>query len=73
MQLGQTRVSIKADQWKLTSRILYVPLFLAFQEGDAIGPELVPCGNRNSQAAKNQSLCAKLLHQQKRKHFEALG
>jgi hypothetical protein len=66
-------MSIKADQWKLTSRILYIPLFLAFRKGDAISPKLVPCGNQNSPGAKNQGFCAKLLHQQKHKHFKAQG
>ncbi|QRV74708.1 Transposase family Tnp2 protein [Ceratobasidium sp. AG-Ba] len=41
-KLGQTRTTTKADQWKLTSRILYIPLFLAFRDGDEISPGLVP-------------------------------
>ncbi|KAF8593019.1 hypothetical protein BDV93DRAFT_423631, partial [Ceratobasidium sp. AG-I] len=35
-KLGQTGRSIKADQWKLTSRVLYIPLFLALRNGDEI-------------------------------------
>ncbi|QRW11426.1 Transposase family tnp2 [Ceratobasidium sp. AG-Ba] len=72
-KLGQTRTSIKADQWKLASRILYIPLFLAFRDGDDIGPAYAPRGNRGSPAAKHQAHRAKLLHQQRLKHFQAIG
>jgi hypothetical protein len=72
-QLGQTRVSIKADQWKLTSCIIYVPLFLALRDGDEIRPVLVPCGTQSSPAFKYQAYRAKLLHQQREKHFRSLG
>jgi hypothetical protein len=72
-QLGQTRVSIKADQWKLTSRIIYIPLFVAFRDGDEIGPGYVPRGSRSSSAAKHQTYCAKLLYQQRRKYFQSIG
>ncbi|QRV80055.1 Transposase family tnp2 [Ceratobasidium sp. AG-Ba] len=41
-KLGQTQGTIKADQWKLTSKILFVPLFLAFRDGDVIGPGITP-------------------------------
>ncbi|QRW07944.1 Transposase family tnp2 [Ceratobasidium sp. AG-Ba] len=72
-KLGQTRGTIKADQWKLTSKILFIPLFLAFRDGDEIGPGYVPRGNRSSPAAKHQSHRAKMLHQQRVKYFQALG
>ncbi|QRV94930.1 Transposase family Tnp2 protein [Ceratobasidium sp. AG-Ba] len=72
-KLGQTRTSIKADQWKLASRILYVPLFLAFRDGDEISPTYVYRGNRGSPAAKHQAHRAKLLHQQRMKYFQAIG
>ncbi|EUC54763.1 transposase family Tnp2 protein, partial [Rhizoctonia solani AG-3 Rhs1AP] len=70
--LGQTRVSTKADQWKLASRILYIPLFLAMRDGDVIGPRDVPRGNQNSPSAKHQASRAKLLHQHKKKYYNSL-
>lgn len=73
MQLGQTRVSIKADQWKLASRIIFIPLYLALRDGDEIGPGLVPRGNRSSSGAKHQAHRAKLLHQQRRKFYDSIG
>ncbi|KDN34883.1 hypothetical protein RSAG8_12070, partial [Rhizoctonia solani AG-8 WAC10335] len=72
-KLGQTRVSIKADQWKITSRVLFVPLFLALRNGDEIRDEYVPRGTASSISAKNQAFRAKLLHQQKRKYYQSLG
>ncbi|QRV73333.1 Transposase family tnp2 [Ceratobasidium sp. AG-Ba] len=72
-KLGQTRGTIKADQWKLTSKILFIPLFLAFRDGDEIGPGYVPRGNQSSPAAKHQSHRAKMLHQRRVKYFQALG
>ncbi|QRV98832.1 Transposase family tnp2 [Ceratobasidium sp. AG-Ba] len=72
-KLGQTRTTTKADQWKLTARIIFVPLFLAFRDGDEIGPGLVPRGNIKSPGAKHQAHRAKLLHQQRRKYYESIG
>ncbi|QRV93059.1 Transposase family tnp2 [Ceratobasidium sp. AG-Ba] len=72
-KLGQTQGTIKANQWKLTSKILFIPLFLAFRDSDEIGPGYAPRGSRSSPAAKHQATRAKLLHQQRRKYFQALG
>ncbi|QRV72064.1 Transposase family Tnp2 protein [Ceratobasidium sp. AG-Ba] len=72
-KLGQTRATTKADQWKLTSRVLFIPLFLAFRDGDEIGPGFVPRGNRSSPGAKHQAHRAKLLHQQRRKYYESIA
>ncbi|QRV85925.1 Transposase family tnp2 [Ceratobasidium sp. AG-Ba] len=72
-KLGQTRGSIKADQWKLTSRILFVPLYLALRDGDVIGQVLAPAGNRNSPSFKHRAQRAKLLHQQRQKYYRAIG
>ncbi|KAG9118798.1 hypothetical protein FRC07_006510, partial [Ceratobasidium sp. 392] len=66
-KIGQTRTSTKADQWKLTACVLFVPLYLAFCDGDAIQPVLVPRGSRVSPGLKHQAYRAKLLHQQRRK------
>jgi hypothetical protein len=43
------------------------------RDGDEIGPGFVPRGNRSSPGAKHQALRAKLLHQQRRKHYLMLG
>ncbi|QRV96270.1 Transposase family tnp2 [Ceratobasidium sp. AG-Ba] len=43
-KLGQTRGTAKADQWKLTSRILYIPLYMALRTGDEIGNSNAPAG-----------------------------
>ncbi|QRV78718.1 Transposase family Tnp2 protein [Ceratobasidium sp. AG-Ba] len=72
-KLGQTRGSIKADQWKLASRILYIPLFIAFRDGDEIGNGYVSRGGRSSSGAKHQAHRAKLLHQQRLKYFQSIG
>ncbi|QRW10162.1 Transposase family tnp2 [Ceratobasidium sp. AG-Ba] len=72
-KLGQTQGSVKADQWKLTSRILYVPLYMALRDGDAIPPVFAPPGNRNSTSVKHCALRAKNLHQQRQKHYRATG
>lgn len=66
-------MSIKADQWKLTSRIIFIPLFLALRSGDEIINRNIPRGNQSSPAAKHQAHRAKLLHQQRRKYFESIG
>ncbi|CUA74382.1 UvrD/REP helicase [Rhizoctonia solani] len=71
-KLGQTRISTKADQWKLTSKILYIPLFLAMRDGDVISLQLVPSGNQSSPSAKHQAFRAKLLHQQRKKYYTTL-
>lgn len=55
------------------SRILYVPLFLALRTGDEIGPGYAPRGSRNSPSSKHTAHRAKLLHQQRRKHYQAIG
>ncbi|QRW25937.1 Transposase family tnp2 [Rhizoctonia solani] len=72
-KLGQTRTSTKADQWKLTARVIFIPLYLAFRDGDTIQPILVPQGNRNSPGAKHQAYRAKLLHQQRQKYYASIG
>ncbi|KAF8597086.1 hypothetical protein BDV93DRAFT_411443, partial [Ceratobasidium sp. AG-I] len=71
-KLGQTQTSIKADQWKLTSRILYIPLFLALRDGDEIHG-LAPRGSQNSPGAKHQAHRAKLLFQQRQKYYQSIG
>ncbi|QRV94937.1 Transposase family tnp2 [Ceratobasidium sp. AG-Ba] len=72
-KLGQTQASTKANQWKLTSRILYIPLYLALRDGDEIGAGNVPVGPRNSPAAKYWAYRANLLHKQRVKYFTAIG
>ncbi|QRW22084.1 Transposase family tnp2 [Rhizoctonia solani] len=72
-KLGQTRTSTKANQWKLTARVIFIPLYLAFRDGDTIQPILVPRGNRNSPGAKHQAYRAKLLHQQRQKYYASIG
>ncbi|KAG8723734.1 hypothetical protein FRC09_002003 [Ceratobasidium sp. 395] len=72
-KIGQTRTRTKADQWKLTARVLFVPLYLAFRDGDTIQPVLVPRGNRASPGLKHQVYRAKLLHQQRQKYYESIG
>ncbi|QRW12956.1 hypothetical protein RhiLY_11955 [Ceratobasidium sp. AG-Ba] len=72
-KLGQTQGSIKADQWKLTSRVLYIPLYMALRTGDEIQNTNVPSGTRSSPSEKHRSHRACLLHQQRQKHFESIG
>ncbi|KAG8721873.1 hypothetical protein FRC08_009396 [Ceratobasidium sp. 394] len=72
-KIGQTRTSTKADQWKLTARVIFIPLYLAFRDGDVIQPVLVPRGNRTSPGLKHQAYRAKLLHQQRQKYYESIG
>ncbi|QRV73450.1 Transposase family tnp2 [Ceratobasidium sp. AG-Ba] len=72
-KLGQTQASTKADQWKLTSRILYIPLYLALRDGDEIGAGNVPIGPRTSPAARYCEHRAKLLHKQREKYYTAIG
>ncbi|QRW10224.1 Transposase family Tnp2 protein [Ceratobasidium sp. AG-Ba] len=72
-KIGQTQASTKADQWKLTSRILYIPLYLALRDGDGIGADNAPIGPRSSPAAKYCAYRAKLLHKQRQKHYNAIG
>ncbi|KAB5590187.1 Protein CSF1 [Ceratobasidium theobromae] len=72
-KIGQTRATTKADQWKLTAQVIFVPLFQAFRDGDEIRPVLVPRGNLASPAAKHQAYRAKLLHQQRRKYYASIG
>lgn len=55
------------------SRILYVPLFLALRTGDEIGPGYAPHGSRNSPSSKHIARRAKLLHQQRQKHYRTIG
>ncbi|QRV79852.1 Transposase family tnp2 [Ceratobasidium sp. AG-Ba] len=71
-KLGQTRSTTKADQWKLMSRILYIPLFLALRTGDVISG-YAPTGNPNSSSSKHVAHRAKLFHQQRQKYYQANG
>ena len=72
-KLGQTQGTIKADQWKLASRLIFVPLYLALRDGDEIGPGFVGRGGARSTGAKHQTHRAKLLHQQLRKWYQHIG
>ncbi|CEL55034.1 LPS-assembly protein [Rhizoctonia solani AG-1 IB] len=72
-QLGQTNTRIKADQWKLATRVVFLPLFMAFRSGDVIPNECVPRGNISTKGAKNQASGAKALHRERKKHFAAIG
>ncbi|EUC63646.1 transposase family Tnp2 protein [Rhizoctonia solani AG-3 Rhs1AP] len=42
VQLGQTNTKIKADQWKLATRVIFIPLFMAFRAGDVIPNDCQP-------------------------------
>lgn len=46
---------------------------MALQDGNEIGPGLVPRGNQSSPGWKHQVHLAKLLHQQRRKYYEWQG
>ncbi|CCO36529.1 hypothetical protein BN14_10667 [Rhizoctonia solani AG-1 IB] len=73
-KLGQTRVSIKADQWKITARVMFVPLFLALRDGDEIGPGLfVPSCfiNREENTTKQQGVLTNVLHWMRAFHLAA--
>ncbi|QRV78265.1 Transposase family tnp2 [Ceratobasidium sp. AG-Ba] len=72
-KLGQTRGSIKADQWKLTSRVLHIPLYMALRTGDEIHNTSAPSGTRSSPSEKHRGHRAYLLHQQRQKYFESIG
>jgi hypothetical protein len=64
---------VKAEQWKLISLILPIPLFEAWCDGDEIPQELIPHGRNNSTGAKHQVACAKLLHQRRQQFYESTG
>ncbi|CCO36813.1 hypothetical protein RSOLAG1IB_12102 [Rhizoctonia solani AG-1 IB] len=71
--LGQTNTRIKADQWKLATRVAFIPLYIAFRVGDLIPNECIPRGSRSSKGGKNQASRAKALHRERKKHFAAIG
>ncbi|CAE6410562.1 unnamed protein product [Rhizoctonia solani] len=72
-KLGQTNTRIKADQWKLATRVVFIPLFMAFRVGDIIPNDCIPRGTKSSTAAKNQVSRAKALHRERKKHYAAIG
>ncbi|KDN38399.1 hypothetical protein RSAG8_09493, partial [Rhizoctonia solani AG-8 WAC10335] len=72
-KLGQTNTRIKADQWKLTSRIILIPLYMGMRRGDSIPDDLVPRGSQSSVGAKQQARRAKLLHRERQKHYNTIG
>ncbi|CUA74597.1 Protein CSF1 [Rhizoctonia solani] len=72
-KLGQANTRVKADQWKLTSRVIMIPLYMAFRRGDDIPDDLVPRGTRSSTGAKQQTRRAKLLHRERQKHYNTIG
>ncbi|KEP47373.1 transposase family Tnp2 protein [Rhizoctonia solani 123E] len=72
-KLGQTNTRVKADQWKLTSRVIMIPLYMAFRRGDDIPNDLVPRGTQSSTGGKQQARRAKLLHRERQKHYNAIG
>ncbi|EUC56821.1 transposase family Tnp2 protein [Rhizoctonia solani AG-3 Rhs1AP] len=72
-KLGQTNTKIKADQWKLATRLVFVPLYMAFRLGDVIPNACVPRGNKSSTGAKNQTSRAKALHRERQKHYATIG
>lgn len=53
--------------------MLYIPLFLALRDGDEIGGGYAPPGNQRSPSAKHRAHRAKLLHQQREKHYRSIG
>ncbi|KAG9098248.1 hypothetical protein FRC06_006620 [Ceratobasidium sp. 370] len=73
-KLGQSNSRIKADQWKLAARIIFVPLLLAMRDGDTIGPGNVPRGSRRSPGGRHQAYRANVLYEQRvKKNFDAIG
>lgn len=73
IKLGQTTARIKADQLKLMSKVMFVPLYLAMRDGDELSEIDVPRGTQRSAGGKHQHGRAKLLRNQRLKHFIAIG
>ncbi|KDN42594.1 hypothetical protein RSAG8_06737, partial [Rhizoctonia solani AG-8 WAC10335] len=72
-KLGQTNTRIKADQWKLATRVVFIPLYMAFRAGDTIPNACIPRGNKSSKGAKNQASRARALHRERQKHYAFVG
>ncbi|CUA76597.1 Neurobeachin-like protein 2 [Mus musculus] [Rhizoctonia solani] len=72
-KLGQTKTKIKADQWKLATRVIFIPLFMAFRVGNVIPNDCVRRGNKSSTGAKYQAARAKALHRERRKYYTTIG
>lgn len=69
MWLGQTNVHVKADQLKLLSKVMFIPLYLVMCDGDKISEIKVPRGRQMSTGGKHQVQCAKLLSGAWTKHY----
>ncbi|KEP45091.1 transposase family Tnp2 protein, partial [Rhizoctonia solani 123E] len=61
-KLGQTNTKIKANQWKLATRVIFIPLYMAFRVGNIIPNDCVPHGNNSLTGVKNQTAQAKAFH-----------
>ncbi|EUC61398.1 hypothetical protein RSOL_392940 [Rhizoctonia solani AG-3 Rhs1AP] len=72
-KLGLTNTRIKADQWKLATRVIFIPLYLAFRVGNVIPNECIPRGNKSSKGAKNQTSRSRALHRERQKYYAYIG